>query len=56
MVKTVEIEQSVKTVGIEQSDGIAAAAAAVVGQSIKMAEAITQLVRLASRLILRLCI
>ena len=51
MVKTVEIEQSVKTVGIEQSDGIAAAAAAVVGQSIKMAEAITRLICLASRLI-----
>jgi hypothetical protein len=46
----------VETVGIEQSDGIAVAAAVVVGQSIKMAEAITQLDCLASRLILRLCI
>jgi hypothetical protein len=34
----------VKTVGTEQSDGIAAAAAAVVGQSIKMAEAMTNLI------------
>jgi hypothetical protein len=46
----------VKTVGIEQSDGIAVAAAAVVGQSIKMAEAITRLNYSAGRLILRLYI
>jgi hypothetical protein len=44
--------------GTEQSDGIVAvvAVAAVVGQSIKMAEAITRLNCLAGRLILRLCI
>ena len=46
----------VKTVGTEQWDGIAVVAAAMVGQSIKMAEATTQLDHLAGRLILRLCI
>ena len=45
----------VKIVGIEQLDGIAAAAAAVVGQSIRIVEAITRLDRSAGRLILRLC-
>jgi hypothetical protein len=42
----------VETVGIEQSDGIAAAAAVVVGQSIKTVEASC----LAGCLILGLCI
>jgi hypothetical protein len=46
----------VETVGTERSDGIAAAAAAVVGQSIKTAEAMTRLDRSAGRLISRLCI
>ena len=46
----------VKVVGIEQSDGIAVVAVAVVGQSIKMAEAMTRLNRLAGRLISRLYI
>jgi hypothetical protein len=46
----------VKIVGIEQLDEIAAAAALMVEQSIKMAEATTRLTRLASRLISRLYI
>jgi len=46
----------VETVGTEQSDGIAAAAAAVVGQSIKTAEAMTRLNYSAGRLISRLYI
>ena len=50
-----ETEQLVETVGIEQSDGIASAAA-VAGRSIKIAEAITRLVYSASRLISRLYI